>query len=117
MNNKQKKLFDEICKSQSLNDIQKYTENILEIRGFNIQSAQDKMLLLTEEIGELAKAIRKAETRIIIDYDKIENYSFIESEVADVFIVLMSLCNVLNINLYNSFIDKEKENIERVWKK
>ena len=75
------------------------------------------MLLLTEEIGELAKAIRKAETRISIDYDKIENYSSIESEVADVFIVLMSLCNVLNINLYNSFIDKEKENIERVWKK
>ena len=52
VNNKQKKLFDEICKSQSLNDIQKYTENILEIRGFNIQSAQDKMLYFFISINQ-----------------------------------------------------------------
>ena len=55
------------------------------------------MLLLTEEIGELAKAIRKDKTSMSIDKSKINNYDTIESEVADVFIVLCSICNKLNI--------------------
>ena len=60
------------------------------------------MLLLTEEIGELAKAIRKEKTTMSIDNNKIRNYDTIESEVADVFIVLCTICNKLNINLFSS---------------
>lgn len=75
------------------------------------------MLLLTEEIGELAKAIRKEKTTMSIDNNKIRNYDTIESEVADVFVVLCTICNKLNINLFSSLKDKEKENIERIWKK
>lgn len=56
------------------------------------------MLLLTEEVGELAKAIRKDKTSVSIDKLKINNYSTIESEVADIFIVLCSICNKLNID-------------------
>ena len=112
---KQKKYYSEICKSSDLVDIQKYINDVLELRGFNCQSAQDKMLLLTEEIGELAKAIRKSHTSMAVDYDKIQNYDTVESEVADVFIVLLSLCNVLKIDIYGAFIAKEKENTEREW--
>ena len=75
------------------------------------------MLLLTEEIGELAKAIRKEKTTMSIDNNKIRNYDTIESEVADVFIVLCTICNELDIDLFSSLKDKEKENIERKWKK
>lgn len=95
----QKKYYSKICKSSDLVDIQKYINDVLELRGFNCQSAQDKMLLLTEEIGELAKAIRKTHTSMAIDYDKIQNYDTVESEVADVFIVLLSLCNILKIDI------------------
>ena len=42
-------------------------------------------------------------------------YSSIESEIADVFIVLLSICDILNINLFKAFLDKEEENIKRVW--
>ena len=52
-----------------------------------------------------------------IDTSKINNYDTVESEVADVFIVLNSVCNRLNIDLYKGLKDKEEENIKRTWKK
>ena len=115
METNQKQFYSKICKPSDLVDIQKYINDVLELRGFNSQSAQDKMLLLTEEIGELAKAVRKSATSMAIDYEKIQNYDTVESEVADVFIVLLSLCNVLKIDIYEAFIAKEKENTERAW--
>ena len=63
------------------------------------------MLLLLEETGELAKAIRKTLPNASVDYEKIENYTDIE-EIADVFIVLVSICNRLNINLYGAIKKK-----------
>ena len=65
------------------------------------------MLLLLEKVGELAKAIRKNATNMSIDNSKINHYDTIESEVADVFIVLSSICNKLNIDLYKSLKEKE----------
>lgn len=65
------------------------------------------MLLLLEKVGELAKAIRKNATNMSIDNSKINHYDTIESEVADVFIVLGSICNKLNIDLYKALKDKE----------
>lgn len=65
------------------------------------------MLLLLEKVGELAKAIRKNATNMSIYNSKINHYDTIESEVADVFIVLSSICNKLNIDLYKSLKDKE----------
>ena len=49
-------------------------------------------------------------------YHKIENYTDIEEEIADVFIVLVSICNRLNINLYDAIKKKEEKNIKRQWK-
>ena len=115
METNQKNLYSKICASSDLADIQKYIGEVLELRGFSSQSAQDKMLLLTEEVGELAKAIRKSSTSMAIDREKIQHYDTVESEVADVFIVLLSLCNVLKIDIYEAFIAKEKENTERAW--
>lgn len=115
METNQKQFYSKICKPSDLVDIQKYINDVLELRGFNSQSAQDKMLLLTEEIGELAKAVRKSATSMPIDYEKMQNYDTVESEVADVFIVLLSLCNVLKIDINEAFIAKEKENTERAW--
>ena len=75
------------------------------------------MLLLTEEVGELAKAIRKNQTSMSIDKSKIGNYNTVQSEVADVFIVLCSICNKLDIDLYTALKEKEKENVGRKWSK
>lgn len=73
------------------------------------------MLLLTEEVGELAKAIRKEKNLMSIDNIKINNYDTVESEIADVFIVLCNICNKLDIDLFRALKNKEKENITRRW--
>lgn len=89
---------------------------MIEIRGFADQKIEKTMLLLLEEVGELAKSIRKNATNMRIDNDKINHYDTIESEIADVFIVLSSICNKMGIDLFKSIKDKEEENIKRTWK-
>lgn len=112
----QKELLKLLNKQSTVDDVQDYIKKVITLRGFSNQRIQDKMLLLLEETGELAKAIRKTLPEASIDYSKIENYTNIEEEIADVFIVLTSICNELNINLYDAIINKEKNNVEREWK-
>ena len=115
MVNIQQGLLKKLSDKSSINEIQSYIKKVMEVRGFNKEKSSDKILLLVEEVGELAKAIRKNEKKLGIDKTKEYNYSSIESEIADVFIVLLSICDVLNINLFRAFLDKEEENIKRVW--
>lgn len=112
----QKELLELLNRQSTVDDVQEYIRKVITLRGFANQRVQDKMLLLLEETGELAKAIRKTLPEASIDYNKIENYTNIEEEIADVFIVLTSTCNELNINLYDAIINKEKNNVEREWK-
>lgn len=114
--NNQKELLNLLSEKKDIDEIQEYIKKVIEIRGFANQRVQDKMLLLIEEAGELAKAIRKTLPDASIDYSKIENYTDIEEEIADVFIVLVSICNRLDINLYEAFKRKEEKNITRNWK-
>ena len=116
MKKNQNELYELLTEKNSLNEIQNYIKEIIEIRGFSEQRVQDTMLLLLEETGELAKAIRKTLPEASIDFEKIENYTYIEEEIADVFIVLVCICNKLNINLYDSVKRKEEKNIKRQWK-
>ena len=112
-----RRIFQWFKEDTSLVELQNYINNVLEIRGFNNQSIELKLMLLMEEVGELAKSIRKDSTRLPIDRCKINNYSSIEEEIADVLIVLFSIANKLQIVLYDAFLKKEKENIKRKWKK
>lgn len=117
MENKQLSMWNNLNENNTLKDVQRYIRDVIEIRGFDKQEPEQTMLLLTEEIGELAKAIRKEKTTMFIDKNKIGNYDTIESEVADVFIVLTTICNKFNIDLFTALKEKEKENINRKWNK
>lgn len=117
MENSQIELWKNLNSDNTILQVQEYIRKVIELRGFSEQNIEKTMLLLTEEVGELAKAIRKDKTSMSIDKSKINNYDTIESEVADVFIVLCSICNKLNIDLFSSLKEKEKENIERKWNK
>ena len=116
MEDNQKKLLSLINNESSMDDVQEYIKEVITMRGFSEQRVQDKMLLLLEETGELAKAIRKTLPDASVDYNKIENYTDVEEEIANVFIVLVSICNRLNINLYEAFKNKEEKNVKRKWK-
>ncbi len=111
----QKDLYNQLIKNMQLDKIQNYIKDVIDIRGFGSQPVEQEILLLIEEVGELAKAIRKEKTTMCIDKNKIKNYDTVENEIADVFIVLNSICNTLNINLFDAFYQKERINIERTW--
>lgn len=116
MNDNQLELWNNLNESNTLPEVQQYVKEVIKIRGFENQEIEKTMLLLLEEVGELAKAIRKNATDMSIDNNKINHYDTIESEVADVFIVLNSVCNKLGIDLFKALKDKEEQNIKRIWK-
>lgn len=113
----QEGLLEKIDKTSSLAEIQDYIRSVIRIRGFESEEIEKKMLLLLEETGELAKAVRKDYTDMAVDNTKLNHYSNIENEIADVFIVLTTICNKLNINLFDAVYNKEKENVTRNWDK
>ena len=113
----QQELWDNLNETNTLREVQKYIKEVNTVRGFEGQPVQDIMLLLTEEIGELAKALRKTATNMSTDINKDYNYDTVESEISDCFYVLNGICNKLNIDLFTCLKEKEKENIHRIWKK
>ena len=98
---------------KTIKELQKYYAEKSKERGFDKETAQDILLLMTEEVGELARAIRKHK-RIKID-EKANVYP-IEEELADILIYLLHLSNILGLDLEDSFWKKEDENEKRIWK-
>ena len=117
MKNEQELLLEKLNDKNSIKEVQEYIKNVIHMRGFDSQDVEKTMLLLTEEIGELAKAIRKDATDMATDKNKLYTYDTIEGEVADVFIVLISICNKLDIDLFTALKEKEKKNCSRNWSK
>ncbi|HUC89759.1 MAG TPA: MazG nucleotide pyrophosphohydrolase domain-containing protein [Patescibacteria group bacterium] len=99
----------------TLDDIQKYVQDMLEERGFAGQDVMQRFLLLTEEMGELAKCIRKSHAGMAIDANK-EYELDAAGEIADILLVLTSVANQLGINMESAFREKEEKNKLRVWK-
>jgi len=99
-------------KTASLDDYQKLISRLVLERGFEKETPSEVFTLLIEELGELAKAMRKASGMKTGGHSKTHN---LEEEAADVFWLLMDLCNRLDINLYSAFKDKEKKNQARTW--
>ena len=115
--NKQQALWKNLQETDSLRKVQQYIKAVNTVRGFEDQPIEERMLLLTEEIGELAKSIRKNATNMSTDVNKQYSYDSIESEVSDCLYVLASVCNRLDIDMFKCLKEKEKENIHRVWKR
>lgn len=109
-----KEQLSKLNENTTLKDLQKYVNDMIEIRGFSKETPQDVMLLLTEEVGELAKEIRKSR-KYYLDTNK-NNELDVEGEIADVFIYILSMCRVMNVNLLETFKNKEEKNCKREWK-
>lgn len=105
-----KKLNDQ----SSLKDIQIYMNKMIEERGFDKETPQDVMLLLTEEVGELAKEIRKT-TQIKMDVNK-SRTTDVSGEIVDVFMYILAMCRVMNVDLLEALKEKEERNLKRTWK-
>lgn len=85
---------------------------MMEQRGFDKNSIVEEMLLLTEEIGELAKVVRQAHGMHI---DKNSSVGGAAEELADVLSYVLSLSNYLGVDLEKAFREKEEKNKKRTW--
>lgn len=89
-----------LSREDSLDLIQKYVEEKINIDIFNKKDINSEMFRLFFSVIELGKEIR-----ISIKNKDIKNS---ESKIADIFLVLISICNNLEINMFDAL--KEKEN-------
>lgn len=103
----------ELQNKPTLNNFQEYVSELEKERGFFSQTITDKCLLLGEEVGELFKAVRKAEGLLV---DSNSNFNEIGDELADIFIYLCAIANRKGINLETAFRVKEEKNKKRTWK-
>lgn len=96
----------------SIAEVQKYVKDMKKARKFDRVTIEREMMLFLEELGELAKAIRK-NTNGHLDIAKEYNDS-VEEELADCFIYLLSIA-MSNVDIFKAFKDKEIKNCDRIW--
>src|SRR5437016_4254471 len=89
----------------TLPELQQYMDEICQERGWTKDSYAEKFLLFTEEVGELAKAIRK--TQGLYQEKARQKHPELEEEFADVLSYLLDLANYFQIDLETAFREKE----------
>jgi len=97
----------------TLVDLQKYMDEVCKERGWVKDTYAEKFLLFIEEVGELAKAIRKT-AGLYEERSKPKNVELVE-EFADVLSYLLDLANYFQIDLEKAFREKEQVNESRTW--
>lgn len=96
-----------------IKEIQKYIWQKNIDRGFAEETVEKKMLMLTEEVGELAKAVRE---HVGMGFSTTTSKSEAIEEIADVLIITLGLASKLNIDVYDALMVKEAKNEKRTWK-
>jgi NTP pyrophosphatase (non-canonical NTP hydrolase) len=94
-----------------LRALQHYYDRAAARRGWSGETAQDTLLLLTEEIGELARAVRKS---VGLARDGDWDGQDVGEELADVQLYVVHLANVLGVDLASAVTGKELVNAARV---
>ena len=100
--------------SATMADFQTYIKNICIEKGWDKRTPLEKMLFLTEEVGELAKAIRKEHG--VYGYDKPEDINHLAEELVDILNYVFDIANVYDVDLDTAFREKWEVNATRSWK-
>ncbi|HEY2003809.1 MAG TPA: MazG nucleotide pyrophosphohydrolase domain-containing protein [Candidatus Saccharimonadia bacterium] len=101
-----------IAEIDNLKDIQTYIWDKNKERGFSEEAPERKLLMLMEESGELAKAVRKS---IGMGFSDSTKTTDVKEELADVQIILLGLASTLNIDMLEAVREKEQKNSKRSW--
>jgi NTP pyrophosphatase (non-canonical NTP hydrolase) len=102
----------ELPENDSLQQLQAYVWQMNIERKFNTEDPSKKLVMLMEEVGELAKAVRKT---VGLKFTDTTRQTDLIEELADVQIVLLGLASLLNVDMYDSVIAKETKNRKRTW--
>lgn len=104
----------------TMQDYQRYVHDLEQMHGWLDVDLVHNAFLMTEELGELLKAIRKhnkyfdeagAQRR-----EASETLAHVGEEIVDVFNYLCAIANRLDIDIEAAFRDKNARNQERSWK-
>lgn len=109
-----KEKLELLNEKSSIAEVQEYIKDMKKSRKFDGVSIEREMMLFLEELGELAKAIRK-NTNGCLDVAKEYNNNVAE-ELADCFIYLLSIANMNKVDIFKAFKEKEIKNCDRIWK-
>lgn len=104
-------------KNATFTDAQQWIEDMCKERGFNTNTVLEKFLLFTEEVGELAKAIRKVQGMHVEGVHTPDQINLgIREEIADVAMYIMDIANSFSVNIEDAIREKEEINKKRTWK-
>jgi NTP pyrophosphatase (non-canonical NTP hydrolase) len=97
--------------SPGIKSFQHYYRRAALQRGFSHENAKDCLLLMVEEVGELARALRKR-IKLTRHGKPIANQE--DLELADVFLYVVHMANILKIDLAAVVQRKELLNIQKL---
>lgn len=89
--------------SAKMKNLIEFVKRFSKEKGFDKETLEQKVMLLSEEVGELAKAARLYTS---VKTGKHSKKHDLGEEAADVLYVLIDICNKLNIDLDHAFEDK-----------
>lgn len=104
----------ELGPTPRLADLQIYVDKLEGERGFTSDSVAQKCLLLTEEVGELVKALRSTQHGLVMDSAR-PVCDDPAGELVDILTLLAAIANRLGIDLETAFRRKEELNSGRRW--
>ena len=94
----------------ALRAFQEYYKRAAIQRGYTKEHPKDCLLLMVEEVGELARALRKREKLVRHGAYGSSNEAH---ELADVFLYVVHMANILGLDLANIVREKEFINVEK----
>ncbi len=97
----------------TLDHLQSFYSQVARLRGFHEETPVEILVLLMEEIGELAKAIRAMEDLTVSTSDPAPRD--VGLELADCLNYLLHMANRVGVSLQSAFREKERINASRVW--
>jgi NTP pyrophosphatase (non-canonical NTP hydrolase) len=94
----------------ALKAFQEYYRRAAVQRGYTKEGPKETLLLMVEEVGELARALRKREKMVRHSSYGTSNEAH---ELADVFLYVVHMANVLGLDLASVVKEKEFINVEK----
>jgi NTP pyrophosphatase (non-canonical NTP hydrolase) len=101
-------------KKGTIKEIQEYVREKTKERGFGDDPLAVKLLLLSEEVGELIHASRR---HLGMNFRNKIKDTVIGEELSDILYMVFSIANKLGIDMEKELIKKENKNDKRIYKK
>lgn len=102
----------DLLENPTINDLQKFVAAQCEERGWTDRTDVERLMMLAEEVGEVAKEIRKATGR---HGYKPGTKDALGEELVDVLNFVIDIANANNINLEQAFRAKWHAVATRKW--